>query len=449
MIDDSKLDPINERLMPLVQAIGRAVLGAAALEKVLLVDFIHLYGREHGLRRELEREISELERRPAGKLLGTLRGLGLEGKLAARIESAVHRRNQLVHHFMEDPEVLLSFQTGQGIGRLVERIDQLAIDYQQIINAISPRAFVGMQQLLGGSLSELLETLDTADLDDVSDPRLRSQLAALRTIDPTELKGALAKLSRLAKEQELAVSAVGLDGCPAGWIGALAFGEPTRIARTELRLFADIDSVVGWRDGDEDPVVAIDVPIGLPDEVGLRPCDQEARQRLGRRWMCVFESPDRELFGRDFASARAIVHARRQAEPAKKFHVLTQQGIEIMGKVAEVDRVASSVLESERWLIEVHPEVSFRELAGDADLPRKSGSDGRRARLALLRSVFPDSEQQLAAVGWPRKKVGYDDMLDAYAALWSALRFSRGKGHYVQLGNGERDSRGVLMRMIV
>src|SRR3979411_2896131 len=100
MINDSMLDAIDKRLTPLVKAISRAVLGAAALEKVLLVDFLHLSGRERGLRVELEQELSELERRSAGSLLGTLRGLGLGVALAARIESVVHRRNQLIHHFM-------------------------------------------------------------------------------------------------------------------------------------------------------------------------------------------------------------------------------------------------------------------------------------------------------------------------------------------------------------
>jgi hypothetical protein len=56
MIDDSMLDAIDKRLTPLVKAISRAVLGAAALEKVLLVDFLHLSGRERGLRVELEQE---------------------------------------------------------------------------------------------------------------------------------------------------------------------------------------------------------------------------------------------------------------------------------------------------------------------------------------------------------------------------------------------------------
>jgi hypothetical protein len=57
VIDDSALDPIDERLLPLAQSIGRAVLGAAALEKILLVDFAHRYGTQRGLRQELEREL--------------------------------------------------------------------------------------------------------------------------------------------------------------------------------------------------------------------------------------------------------------------------------------------------------------------------------------------------------------------------------------------------------
>lgn len=40
-------------------------------------------------------------------------------------------------------------------------------------------------------------------------------------------------------------------------------------------------------------------------------------------------------------------------------------------------------------------------------------------------------------------------MLDAYAALWSALRYGEGPDNYIQLGTGERDDRGVRMRMVI
>ena len=155
--------------------------------------------------------------------------------------------------------------------------------------------------------------------------------------------------------------------------------------------------------------------------------------------MCVFEPPDRALYGHDFESARAIVWARRADDPEAVFHVLTQQGIQIMSKIEQVDRVLLADPSREAWLIEVHPEVCFLELAQEA-LPRKKGSAGKKRRLALLQHEFDDIGEQLAAVPWLRKEVAYDDLLDAYVGLWSALRFAR--GHHVELGGGETDSRG-------
>jgi predicted RNase H-like nuclease len=243
--------------------------------------------------------------------------------------------------------------------------------------------------------------------------------------------------------------ALGLDGCRAGWIAALAFGPATSPSRTELRLFSDIDEVVQWAESQTPkPIVAVDVPMGLPDAVGVRPCDVEARKLLGRRWMCVFEPPDRELFGHDFAAARTIVYTRRAADPQAVFHVLTQQGIQIMGKIEQVDRALLADRRREDWLVEVHPEVSFRELAQE-DLPRKKRSTGKKRRLALLRPHFPDIDDRLDAVTWLRKEVAYDDLLDAYVSLWSALRFARRPDNFIELGDGQTDSCGLRMRMVV
>jgi predicted RNase H-like nuclease len=80
--------------------------------------------------------------------------------------------------------------------------------------------------------------------------------------------------------------------------------------------------------------------------------------------------------------------------------------------------------------VEVHPELSFLALAqalgrpeAQIGLPRKQRSAGKTLRRALLTAVTPDIEGQLAAVSWPRTQVGVDDVLDAYAALWSARRY--------------------------
>jgi predicted RNase H-like nuclease len=187
--------------------------------------------------------------------------------------------------------------------------------------------------------------------------------------------------------------ALGLDGCRSGWIAAIAYGSVEQPTRTALKRFDGIDEVLAWRESQgSEPIVAVDVPMGLPDHVGLRPCDAEARARLGRRWMCVFEPPDRALYGNDFESARG-------------------------------DRLGAT--------------VCFLELAQEA-LPRKKGSAGKKRRLALLQHEFDDIGEQLVAVPWLRNEVAYDDLLDAYISLWSALRFTR--GHHVELGAGETDT---------
>jgi predicted RNase H-like nuclease len=245
------------------------------------------------------------------------------------------------------------------------------------------------------------------------------------------------------------VRAAGLDGCRAGWIAAFAFGDAVRPAGTGLRLFDDVQRVVSWSDEQAvRPVVAVDVPIGLPATGGLRECDRQARARLGRRWMCVFEVPDRDLIGHEFEAAREIVHRRREARPGEALHVPTRQTVQITDKIRDVDRILCQDPSRERWLFEVHPEVSFRELAGE-DLPRKKTAAGKKHRLALLRDRFPDVEKRLCAAPWRRREVAYDDMLDAYIALWSALRFSRGTSHYIELGDGKRDDHRLLERIVV
>jgi hypothetical protein len=187
-LDDSRLDPMDEEFALLAQSIGRAVMGAAALEKVLLVDIVNRMAQREEQREELDRELRELERRPGGKLLEKLRQLGLNTEMAARIQAAIVRRNRLIHHYMEEPEVMAALMTGAGIDALVGDVDSLAVECQQIVNLIAPDAFAGLQQFLGANLPQLLHALTALDLDLVEDPTLRQQLATLKELDLTQLR---------------------------------------------------------------------------------------------------------------------------------------------------------------------------------------------------------------------------------------------------------------------
>ena len=87
-------------------------------------------------------------------------------------------------------------------------------------------------------------------------------------------------------------------------------------------------------------------------------------------------------------------------------------------KMLETDRVAGA----DARVREVHPEVSFRTMAGAPLLYPKSTWGGLILRRRLLEHhgiVFPDD------VG-PAEVAGFDDVLDAAAAAWSASRIAAG-----------------------
>lgn len=163
--------------------------------------------------------------------------------------------------------------------------------------------------------------------------------------------------------------------------------------------------------------VAIDIPIGLPLK-GARACDMEARKLLGKpRSSSVFPAP-----------VRATLPARTYRE-ACALSVLThgksmsKQAFEIIDKIREVDDVMTPELQ--RWVFEVHPEVSFYALNGRRPLTHsKHDRQGVEERIKLLVPDYPRIQDHLAEL--ERAKVEEDDLLDAAAAAWTAQCVAEG-----------------------
>ena len=253
--------------------------------------------------------------------------------------------------------------------------------------------------------------------------------------------------------------AIGVDGCRAGWVAALAHADAGGRAQTELRLVRRHDGgfaslVAECEAAATPPIVAVDVPIGLPAAAGLRACDRQARKKLGRRSVCVFPAPDRELFGLSFERARDVVLARRAGGAADEQPIMTRQTMGILPNIEEIDQLMCAERSRQEWIVEAHPEVCFVSLAeelGDPSavtgLPRKRSTAGRLARLALLQRTFPDVAERADAAPWPRRDVGPDDVLDAYAALWTARRYAYDPKAVTCLG-GDTDDRGLVRRMV-
>jgi len=197
----------------------------------------------------------------------------------------------------------------------------------------------------------------------------------------------------------------GVDGCRAGWVAASDRG---------ARLYPTFAEIVAQRF----ELVLIDVPIGLL-RAGPRPCDLQARSLLGARRSSVFPAPGRRL-----------LRARRYGRQC------SIQLWNILHKIREVDEAMTPRLQ--RRVREAHPEVSFALLNGAPLRFAKKSADGEAERRRLLRPIFGEIP---AVPGAAR-----DDVLDAYALLWSAHRAWLGEARV--LGGSEQDERGLECEIV-
>ncbi len=162
-------------------------------------------------------------------------------------------------------------------------------------------------------------------------------------------------------------------------------------------------------------VVAVDIPIGLADGDGgfPRPADTAARARLSGAAAAVFSAPPRPVLAcPDYAAANAL---HRQLTGMG----LTRQSWALAAAIREADELAAD----DDRVIEVHPEVTFRAMAGeplDASKRTWNGQHLRRRLLAAQRVALPDRLEGEAG------RLPPDDLLDAAAAAWTAHRFASG-----------------------
>jgi predicted RNase H-like nuclease len=221
------------------------------------------------------------------------------------------------------------------------------------------------------------------------------------------------------------VTVTGVDGCRGGWLAASVTA----------------DGAVTWRWTDEfadivagaSAAIAVDIPIGLVDS-GVRACDVAARRRLGRRGATVFAAPVRPVLGcATYADARRVLAAA--GGPS-----MSAQAFGIVAAVRHVDARVSPA--DEDRVVEVHPELAFSTLTG-GPLPSKRSSSGVTARVGALEGVVPRLDRVIAAAP-PRARI--DDVLDALVCAWVARRWMTGRAQV--LGDGERDARGLLMRIV-
>jgi predicted RNase H-like nuclease len=224
----------------------------------------------------------------------------------------------------------------------------------------------------------------------------------------------------------------GVDGCKGGWIAVIESDGPMR--SQVFARFADLHAALG-----PDAMVAVDMPIGLPDHChGGRGPEQLVRPLLGGRQSSVFSIPSRSAVYASTEEAAAVdwygAHraccavARATSTPPRAVAI---QGFGLFAKIRELDAFLRESPDRAGRIVESHPELAFWRLNGRRPLalPKKVKgapfAPGLGERAALLEAEGIDvAAVEAAATGL--RGAARDDLLDACAMLSVARRLASG-----------------------
>lgn len=222
---------------------------------------------------------------------------------------------------------------------------------------------------------------------------------------------------------------VGVDGCRSGWI-AIIWDEVPRLQHCTT--FEEVLDLPGR-------IVAVDIPIGLPEKSG-RMAEVEARRLVGDRRSSIFPVPSRAAVMCENYEESKRINKLNSSPPVSvqiQFHCLS-------GKVRQVDACMIPALQSR--IFETHPELAFNQMNKGKSLrwskKKAQGKDERR--LLLTESGFPFC--QLVRPEFVNAKFAEDDVIDACACAWVARRILRGIEMRVPVST-DRDARGLRMEI--
>jgi predicted RNase H-like nuclease len=210
----------------------------------------------------------------------------------------------------------------------------------------------------------------------------------------------------------------GVDGCTGGWLVAFVHPEGGAVRVRIVPRFGDILSAP-----EQPALVAVDMPIGLPERTGAggRAAENAVRPLLGARRSSVFSVPSRPaIYAATYAEACQIAAA--SSDPPRK---VSKQLFNIAPKIREVDEALHATPGAAARVFEVHPELAFWRLNGERALtePKKIKSKPYEPGLALRRGLLIAARLAPAAVnGIPPKGAAADDLLDALASAAIARR---------------------------
>jgi predicted RNase H-like nuclease len=232
----------------------------------------------------------------------------------------------------------------------------------------------------------------------------------------------------------------GIDGCPSGWTVAFARADLSEVRVRLVGRFIDVAAAP-----EAPAVIAIDIPIGLPERAGYggRAAENAVRPLLGARQSSVFSVPSRAAIAApDYREACRIAFAT--SEPPRK---VSKQLFMLAPKIREVDAALRADATISQRVFEVHPEVAFWRLNGEEAVsePKKVKSRHYGPGLALRRQLLIKAGLPADVVeASPPKGAGPDDLIDALACATIAWRIFNGLAQPFP-DPPERDAHGLAM----
>lgn len=172
-------DELEPTLSDLHAAIGQAVLSAAGLEQALLLTILHRRGERDGVDEQLARKMLIYATETGGRLANQLKSLGVSAEVQERLHDVLVRRNQLVHHPVEQP-TLLSGLAGRDIAAAISWVESISSDCQTLVDELLRRALPGALEVTGLTPEMIDDLLHSRDLTDIEEATTRGKIGSLR-----------------------------------------------------------------------------------------------------------------------------------------------------------------------------------------------------------------------------------------------------------------------------
>jgi predicted RNase H-like nuclease len=237
------------------------------------------------------------------------------------------------------------------------------------------------------------------------------------------------------KKQQLPYKVVaGVTPCATGWLVTSAKLQGVTLLPEDAFVLKTLEEVIDYRPSFT--VIALDMPIGLPDDPlprGFRACDREARDLLGwPRRAGVDPVPSRKALGAgSFEDAQRVEPWISPVE-YRRFKWIRETEEQIQPY-------------RQRTVYSVNPELTMYLLNSDQPMRfAKHSPAGFDERLHLLNLRLPGIE---AVVKGRTKGASRMNLLDAAAVLWTARRIA-GKVVSRLPQDPEWDSTGLRMELV-